>query len=68
MSRQRWTTADGKRLYGIMAEFDSPEKLIHAAEQTRAARYVQVAREQPAAFRLQEARHIRGMTGGVDGS
>ena len=36
---KRWTTADGKRLYGFMAEFDSPEKLIHAAEQARAAGY-----------------------------
>jgi len=25
-------TADGKKLYGLMAEFDSPEKLIHACE------------------------------------
>ena len=36
---RRWTTADGKRMYGIMAEFDSPEKLIHAAEEARAAGY-----------------------------
>ena len=36
---KRWTTADGKQLYGIMAEFDSPEKLIRAAEETRAAGY-----------------------------
>ena len=33
--RKRWTTAAGKRMYGIMAEFDSPEKLIHAAEEVR---------------------------------
>ena len=37
--RKRWYTADGKRMYGIMAEFDSPEKLIHAAETARAAGY-----------------------------
>ena len=37
--RKRWTTADGKRLYGIMAEFDSPEKLIHAAETAHAAEH-----------------------------
>lgn len=37
--RRRFETADGKRLYGLMAEFDSPEKLIHACEQAREAGY-----------------------------
>ena len=34
---KRWLTSDGKRMYGIMAEFDSPEKLIRAAETAREA-------------------------------
>ena len=35
----QFTTADGKRLYGMMAEFDSPEKLITACDTARAAGY-----------------------------
>jgi hypothetical protein len=37
--RQHFHTADGKRLYGLMAEFDSPEKLIHACHEARKAGY-----------------------------
>ena len=32
-------TADGKKLYGLMAEFDSPEKLIRACEAATEAGY-----------------------------
>ena len=33
----RFRTRDGKKLYGIMAEFDSPKKLVHACEIATAA-------------------------------
>ena len=32
-------TSDGKKLYGLMAEFDSPEKLIRACEAASEAGY-----------------------------
>ncbi len=35
----RFQTRDGKKLYGIMAEFDSPQKLVHACESASAAGY-----------------------------
>lgn len=35
----QFQTADGKKLYGLMAEFDSPEKLIHACEVASKAGY-----------------------------
>jgi hypothetical protein len=34
-----FTTAEGKKLYGLMAEFDSPQKLIRACEEARKAGY-----------------------------
>lgn len=35
----RFLTRDGKKLYGIMAEFDSPTKLVHACEAASASGY-----------------------------
>lgn len=35
----QFKTGDGKKLYGLMAEFDSPEKLIHACEVASKAGY-----------------------------
>jgi Alternative complex III, ActD subunit len=34
-----FTTAEGKKLYGLMAEFDSPEKLIRACDEATKAGY-----------------------------
>jgi len=37
--RPRFVTEDGRRVHGIMAEFETPEKIFHAAEQVRDAGY-----------------------------
>jgi len=35
----RFVTEDGRRVWGVMAEFDSPERVYHAAEKIRDAGY-----------------------------
>jgi len=43
----RFLTRDGKRLYGLMAEFDSPEKLVHACEAASEAGYTRLGAYTP---------------------
>jgi len=40
-------TAEGKKLYGLMAEFDSPEKLITACDTAREAGYTRLGAYTP---------------------
>lgn len=37
-----WTTASGKPMYGLMAEFDSPDALVAACESAHAAGYQKI--------------------------
>ncbi len=44
---RRFETADGKRLYGLMAEYDTPEKLIAACHAARDAGFTRLGAYTP---------------------